>query len=300
MASLLLAVKGQIVEALFDVVDPSYALLTGQASLVTKSLRDQDGAASETVTVVEQGASGYYKASFTPAKGGMPPTEYLLDITEPSGTAGRQHRFLIQVYDSITQVSGVTGSYLTTLANVRQALGLGASDTTDDAFLTNLIARVSEFIKRATRRALTQTTLTEYHNGRGLETLLLRDWPVISMTSIHESVDLPRVYDSTTLVSSSGYVVDSELGIIQRPFNPWYRAFQSIKAIYVAGYASVPLDLEQLAIDLVVAKYRKRALGDVAARSLMDGSISYFPMSDVTAEQRRVIALYANTRAVAA
>ncbi len=295
-ATLIAGQKGSEVAVLFDVLDASGNILTGQAALVTKNLRDELGAAAEAVTVVEQGTSGFYKATFTPTKGGSPPETYFLQILEPAGTFGRAHQWTIQSYDAIPVPAGPV-SALTTLSALKEALKITTSG--DDAYLTNLISRVSAVIKTYTERVLTQTTLTEIHDGLGFSELVLRDGPIISVTSVHESLD--QIFDATTLLDAADYVVDTRLARIWRsgyvPFQDW---IQSVKVVYVAGYAAIPADLEHRAIVIASREWNLRLAHGVTAKSLGDGNINYYSATELTADDRRHLDAYRRHALIAA
>ena len=93
-----------------------------------------------------------------------------------------------------------------------------------DADLTSLIARVEGFIARylgfpladsATSYTLDSSTYTLFADKPmyGLEYVLQSPLkPIISITSIHSDVN--RVYGSNTLIDSSQYEIDKELGRI--------------------------------------------------------------------------------------
>jgi hypothetical protein len=274
--TIIAAQKNSLVELVFDVIDLNGANLTGQAASIVKSLRDPDGAAAETVTIVEQGATGFYKVSFTPTKGGMPPKNYYLRLTEPVGSAERSHQWQIQSYDALPVIAGPTGN-LTTLAAVKEQLRITTGG--DDTFLTNAIARVSDFIRRHTGRALTQTTLTELHDGKGSPFIVTRDLPIISVTTLHESTD--HVFDATTLIAAADYVVDKAAGRIFRkgglPFTRWP---MTVQVVYVAGYTAIPLDIEQIAIDAVSWKYLHRTSSGYISRTYRDASVTRGSASD--------------------
>ena len=287
------AQKNSAVSAIFDVRDVNYALMTGQAANLIKTLRDPDSgaAAAETVTIVESGTSGYYRWSFTPAKGGMPPKNYMLQLDEPASSRGQILSWLIQSYDALPAIAGPTAN-LTTLAAVREALKLPAAATGDDAYLTNLISRISEWVKHSTARSLTQTTITRTFNGTGSSVLDLRDWPIISVTSVHESIDY--VFDSTTLIASADYHVNTRKGLIRRLGGvPWLEWGDSIQAIFVAGYAAIPVDLEHRVIQTIVEDWRTRQNEGLSSKTLGDGSVVYFPSSDRFKVLRERFAPYA-------
>lgn len=297
-ATLIAAQKGQAVKVLFEVYDTNYALMTGQGSLVAVTLRDEDGAASETVTIAEYGTSGYYSASFTPTKGGMPPKTYWLKIVmSGAGQSSQQSDWTIQSYTALPAYAGAT-SALTTLAAVREALNLPSSATGDDAYLTNLISRVSESVKRITRRSLTQTTLTEPHDGRRRSWLKLRDWPVISFTSLNEDPD--QAWGASTLIASTDFVVDARRGYVYMKNGVLFQRYpQSIRAVYVAGYAAIPADLEQRVIQTVIEDWRTRKNEGLASKTLGDGSVVYFQAGDRFKVLQSRFAPYINFRVAA-
>jgi hypothetical protein len=269
--TIIAAQKGQTVEIIFDVIDINGANLTGQAATIVKSLRDPDGAAAETVTITEQGSTGFYKVSYTPTKGGMPPKNYYLRLTEPAGSAERVHQWQIQSYNALPSIAGPV-SNLTTLAHVKEALKI--TTTGDDAFLENAIARMSEWIRvRIRPLVIIQETFTERHTGDGSSFVWLDYRPVFSVTSVHESLEW--TFNAGSLLAASEY--DVGIASILRKNIGFYRWPRGIQVVYTAGYAAVPLEIEQLAIDAVSWKYQTRTsgMGGVSSRTIKDGSISY-------------------------
>ncbi len=120
-----------------------------------------------------------------------------------------------------------------------------------DADLTSLIARVEGYIARylgfplsdsATSYTLDQSTYTIYADGSmyGLEYVLQSPIkPIISITSIHSDVD--RVYGSNTLIGSSQYEIDKELGrVILDDTSPdtFDRGFRAIKIVGSFGFST--------------------------------------------------------------
>jgi hypothetical protein len=181
---------------------------------------------------------------------------------------------------------------LTTLANLKEHLKIESGQTGDDTFLTNVVDRVSQFIKRYTGRVLNQTTLTETYDPMGGDSLLLRDWPVISVTSVHESFD--HIFDATTLVAAADYYVNLRVGRIIRIGGSWFNHRDCVQVVYSAGYATIPTDLEMVALELCAAKWRKRRNEGLASKSLSDGSVVYFSAADLTKDLERALRLYSN------
>jgi len=122
------------------------------------------------------------------------------------------------------------------------------------------------------------------------------DWPVVSVASVHESWDVPRVWDATTLVATTDYLADSKGGILHRPYGLWSKERQSIRTIYTVGYVEVPLEIEQFCINLVLRRFRRRGAENVGSRSLGDGSLSYFSLKDMTDEDRAFLSRISRRR----
>lgn len=151
-----------------------------------------------------------------------------------------------------------------TLAEVKQFMQIQAD--TDDAFLFTLLKNTTKIIQNAIGRKIFSDTFTELISGDGKShDLILEQYPIISVTSIHD--DLDRVFgDGTLLVEDTGSnegdyrIVDKDdvdgenPGIIRRlDGNIWQRGDKNIKVVYVAGYATgnIPADLAQAQIDFV-------------------------------------------------
>lgn len=160
---------------------------------------------------------------------------------------------------------------------------LGVSSTTEDAFLGQLLPAVESAFAKFTDRVLEKTTYTEYYSGRGTPVILLREYPVISVTSVH--LDTGGYYGSVTdsfgaetlLVSGTDYALvkdgragSAETGRLLRIGNVWPVRYDvrpgllsyatkpcpgCIKVVYLAGYNPIPLDV-QLAIWQVCAQLR--------------------------------------------
>lgn len=77
----------------------------------------------------------------------------------------------------------MTKGDLTTLADVKAWLGRG--DTNSDALLAALITRASRAVCSYLQRPiLLPRSITEIRGGTGTNTLLLREWPVLSVASL--------------------------------------------------------------------------------------------------------------------
>lgn len=143
---------------------------------------------------------------------------------------------------------------LISVADAQSYIGI----TGEVALLENLIHEASRFLVSFCGRTFVSTTFTEYYDGSGEAELILRVRPVISVTSVHE--DSLRAFGSSVLIDSGDYMVLKEQGII-RLWNTraaFIRGAAVVKVVYVAGWATIPYDIQQAVKELVALKYFKQ------------------------------------------
>lgn len=131
---------------------------------------------------------------------------------------------------------------------VKQWLSIGPADISSDAKLQSLITSCSRFIlSYISRSSILPATVTERRDGYGNPTMLLRQWPVQSITSlIVGSVVIPAGVPQTPTNTAcpSGYLLEPA-----DPFPPgtqqkldlvggytFWRGQQNVQVAYVAGY----------------------------------------------------------------
>jgi uncharacterized phiE125 gp8 family phage protein len=171
----------------------------------------------------------------------------------------------------------VDADALTSLANVQSHLGLAAG--TDESLLETLINQASDLIEKHLGYAVKSATHTEYYDGDGCQDLMLKHWPIISVTSLH--VDTGRVYGTDALLTQdTDYVIYKEEGrisLLTEPLknnygaNTFPSARKCVKVVYTAGYATVPNDLIWACNELVGYLYDNRGAVSVAQSQSIGG-----------------------------
>lgn len=139
---------------------------------------------------------------------------------------------------------------LTSLSDVK--VWLEIADSSRDAKLTTLIASVEKMIARECDRVFEQDTYTEVLDGKSQNRLVLHNYPVTSITSVHVSAD--RSFTSEYLIDPSEYSTDDKLleqGILQRHDQVWALGSSNVQVVYAAGFATIPEDLSLAALILV-------------------------------------------------
>lgn len=133
---------------------------------------------------------------------------------------------------------------LTTLTNMKKELN--KDNATNDDYLEQLIMLCSEDIENYTERKLRARTYgangisEDYYDGSGKRRLYTNQYPIISITSIHD--DTLRDFGSDTLKDSSDYYVeDYDAGLISLEEDAvlgtaFSKGRGNIKLIYEAGF----------------------------------------------------------------
>ena len=129
---------------------------------------------------------------------------------------------------------------LTTIAAVKTLTSVA---TADDVITQTLITKASVYANNYTGRILAQQTFTETYDGDGADILFLNNYPVTSVTTVHQDSD--RAFGSDTLVPATDYLTYADNRKLVGTGTRWFKDVQTIKVVYVAGYeiGSIPEDL---------------------------------------------------------
>ena len=164
---------------------------------------------------------------------------------------------------------------LTTVSACKGFMGIEAENVEHDAELERLILAVQEFLERECERKFERTTATEYYSGdEWVNRLAVARPPIASITNIWD--DPLRVY--ATPISNTLYVIkDANAGLISLDNITFLSGVQNIKITYSGGFTTIPLDIEQAAIEMVWAAREKGVhnLVGVRSRSIADGNVQY-------------------------
>lgn len=185
---------------------------------------------------------------------------------------------------------------LTALANVKEYLKIPVAETGDDNILNRLISAADEFVKVYCKRGLEAQAYTEYHSTKsGQDVLMLEQYPVNSITSIHDDPD--RNYGSGSLIDTTYYVFEAEPGIVRLDGVTFYAGFQNVKVIYNAGYATIPADLEQATIELVAQKFNSydKIRQGIVSRTIEGETVRFF-LGELFPETKAVLDRYRKIR----
>jgi hypothetical protein len=263
--------SGQDVEIPFSAIDLNSALVSGEAANITLELYDEDGVAAETPTVTEKDAIGVYEYHFTPTKSRDTGYTYFARASLPvPATDGAVLEFVVRSYPTIA-VSAVTGSFLTTLANVKEIdSSIGSAH---DATITALIARISRMVEQRLDGNIVQATYQEVMDGSGNVVMHVTEKPITVLTAVYVSTD--QLWDATTLVASGDLLFDPKRPRVYRKDGGTFPVgFQNVRIDYTAGFSSIPLEVEDYVIRKILEAFRKRQTLGITSLTLKDGSIT--------------------------
>lgn len=96
---------------------------------------------------------------------------------------------------------------------------------------------ISDRVREVCQRNFINSSYTEFLSHKGGKLLWLRNYPVISVTSIHDDVE--RVYSSSTLIDPSNYVIDQKQGLVTLDGGYSFSAgLHNVKVVYDAGFGA--------------------------------------------------------------
>lgn len=165
-----------------------------------------------------------------------------------------------------------TTNSLTTLTHMMTQFGLPLSEQEQ---IEELIDGASWAANSYTNRKLKSRTLTEYYDGDSSNRLVLNQRPVSSVTSIY--IDTGWEWGADTLVDSTDYQVYEDEGLVLFVGTILPVGARVVKVTYVAGYTTVPYDMERAVQDLAFYWYKQRTdkgIG-VLSRSTEGRTVTY-------------------------
>jgi len=177
-------------------------------------------------------------------------------------------------------------SSFTDLTKVKDMIGLLVTNTDDDVLIERLIMQETKKIQSYTGRALFYGTYTEYYDGVGGGATFIDNYPVDTVTSVHD--DLDRVFGSDTLVEANDYYVDQVGGIIRLLSMRFSDGVGNVKVVYLGGFKVIPADLELACSQLVFADYLELKGG----MNVLEGETVTYKPSNLRKEAFRVINKY--------
>lgn len=186
---------------------------------------------------------------------------------------------------------------LITLAEVKTLLSI--TTTTKDDIFNALIASADAAVKKYVDRIIEADDLTEYHDGESADTIALKEYPIISVTSVHD--DIGRTFGASSLIASDDYVTDDGQGTLRLIGRGLFADGQlNVKVIYRAGYedADVPEDIKHAAKKLVAHWFNLRQQSGYSSKTMQDGSSTFDFNHEIPTDVKAILNPYRRLQAI--
>jgi len=180
-----------------------------------------------------------------------------------------------------------TDNALTSWATVQDYGGIPEDNR---AYAEGLINGASWMLNSMTNRKLLARALTEYYDGDGTNTLLLRNPPLNLVTNLYD--DPAREWGTDTIVSTDNYVTYEAQGKIVATETSFSVGAKVIKIVYNGGYATVPYDLAMGCIELVCYWYDRYKNKRYGIKSISTEARNITYMQDIPSTVRELTDLY--------
>ena len=178
---------------------------------------------------------------------------------------------------------------------------LGVEGANHDALLDQIADGVSERVEAYTGRTFVTRAVTETLDGDGKQFLYLRNYPVVSVTSLKIRYSL--LDEWTVLNVAAETVLDARRGrlYLNSMHFPWGPL--SIEVVYSAGWGAqdavaLPQDLVQAALDYVKFVYDRKTVGATLAASMTIGPNTVSVVPDIPTDVKRVLDSYRKVRSI--
>ena len=200
--------------------------------------------------------------------------------------------------------------FVCTEAEYRLNAAAGGSD--QKANIQAALRDTTTYMERLIGRSIvSRGAVTEYHTipfQSWRESIRLNQYPLLTLTSVHESCASPRVYDATTLlVNGTDYVYIADTGEIRRlcssELTTWRWGYRAIKVVYTAGWAQadVPGELKRICLFAATSMLKESALQRWGVSAATDDQgnyqrfIGYLPPDQLQMLQSYALEKYGRT-----
>lgn len=157
---------------------------------------------------------------------------------------------------------------LTTLANVKDWLQI--TNPSSDALLNRMITAFSDAVANYINRDLGQQSYTITRDGNGADNMVFINYPVSAVTQLMvNGVAIPP----RPGFGANGYVfTPTKITLVGYQFT---KGSQNVQLVTVAGFASIPTELEQAVIEWIADRYASRDRIGLNSKTLAGETISY-------------------------
>jgi uncharacterized phiE125 gp8 family phage protein len=184
---------------------------------------------------------------------------------------------------------------LTSIATAKAHLNIGTNDSSQNARLELLINSASQRLESMTNRKLLERTHTEYRSGKKSNSIILKEWPVSSITELCQ--DSESVFAPSTVMDPASYAIDNDKNSILLLKTVFFSGIRNIKVTYVAGYNSTDhagnlSELELACLWMVEWFYRHRERQDMGRTQKSKGDESVGILAEMPTMIKEIVMDY--------
>jgi len=188
----------------------------------------------------------------------------------------------------------VNANALTTLAKAKIYLKIPVLEIAQDDVVELFINSSSEYIERECDRVFKAQAFTEIRHGRKQNILLLKQWPVNSITELRVDNDSNFIL-ADTLVDAADYRVGDDSNSVILLNQVFHNGYNNIKVVYNAGFTTIPSDLEHACLWLVSWYHFARNAQDIGRPRRSKGDENFETLQDAPKDVRDCILRYKRT-----
>ena len=180
---------------------------------------------------------------------------------------------------------------LATLNQLKTQLGFKTSDTQYDPKLQLFLDAASQWVETYCDRIFSEDTYTELFHGNNSNAIHPRQYPITAVTELR--VDNARAWsDPNTLIDSASYGIDSS-GVAVFYYDATFPSgYNNVRAIYTAGYATIPSDIQMAVIWTGEWFYHHNNRGDSGRTSKSKGGENAAMLADVPPMIKTILQKY--------
>lgn len=159
---------------------------------------------------------------------------------------------------------------LTNVSDVKESLGIAASDLTWDNLITRKINQATRQIEAYCGRRFKETTYTEeLYAAPDTDQIVLRQRPITSTVSLGVR-DTQLNQDDFETVDTNLYFVNTNSGVLDLDFRA-IGHWGQYQVTYTAGYATIPEDLAEACASLAAYYTLNASPDDIGKQLIREG-----------------------------
>lgn len=159
---------------------------------------------------------------------------------------------------------------LCTVDQLKQYIVLGRSAQSDTPLLGTMITACSAAIEKYLGRTILADTYTEVRDGTGTGTMVLSNYPILSVASV--AIGTPPA-TRIALTADTDFIVGRNA--IRALGSAWPRGVANVAIVYSAGYATVPADLADACAKWTALRYRQLERIGQSSKTLAGETVTF-------------------------